>query len=79
MVAAAVLLTEHMGGHTDAATVPGLALAVVPVLRIKPGGLSFMAPECSTWVWIGRKQAGRSKDNVLGNSSSKVQKGNRVN
>ncbi len=67
------------GGHMDAATVAGLALAIVLLLRVKPGGLCFMAPECSTWVWIGRKQTGRSKDNVLGNSSTKVQDANRLN
>ncbi len=67
------------GDHMDATTLAGLGMAVVLLLRIKLGGLCFMAPECSTWVWIGRRQTGRSKDNVLGNSSLKVQEGNRLN
>ena len=30
-------------------------------LRLKPGGLLFAAPPCSTFVWMNRGTSGRSK------------------
>lgn len=37
-------------------------------------GPMFAAPPCSTWVWIGRRQTGRSRENPLGNMNWKFVK-----
>lgn len=54
------------GQHMDINSPEGFALAVLAVLRVKPGGMVFAAAQCSSWVWISRGASKRSLDNVLG-------------
>ena len=44
--------------HMDLCTIEGYALALVALLRVRPGGLAFFAAQCSSWVWIGRSSTG---------------------
>ena len=37
----------------------GLITLLALVMRLRPGGLLWMAPVCSTWVWVSRGTTGR--------------------
>lgn len=64
----------------DFTTDEGLAVAAAAVLRVVPGGLCFAAPQCSSWVWVGRKTTGRSAASPLGNvDNPRVREGNVLN
>ena len=66
--------------HMDILLPDGLAIAVVSVLRTKPGGLVFAGPQCSSWIWMTRKVTKRTKHIILGDTSvACVQEGNEVN
>ena len=43
----------------DLLTPVGFALALEMAEAIKPGGLMWLAPPCSTWVWMARASTGR--------------------
>lgn len=45
-------------GH-DLLTPVGFLLAVQIALDLKPGGLMWLAPPCSTWAWMSRATTGR--------------------
>eukprot|EP00971_Amphidinium_carterae_P351433 6492114-Amphidinium_carterae.2 len=45
----------------------GCQLVLEKLARVRPGGLAFFAPPCSTWIWIARGHTKRSKSNVKGN------------
>ncbi len=45
-------------GH-DLLTPVGFLLAVQIALDLKPGGLMWLAPPCTTWVWMSRATTGR--------------------
>lgn len=45
----------------------GFKQAIIWVLSIPEGGLMWCAPQCSTWVWMSRKQSKRTKLDPLGN------------
>ncbi len=47
----------------------GFAQLVVYILRLQADGMIWWAPPCSSWVWINRGTAKRSKTNVLGDCS----------
>ena len=50
------------------------------MLRVRPGGLIFMAAQCSSWIWMSRSSSKRSPENVLGDVSRPfVQEGNALN
>ena len=66
--------------HMNLTTVEGLGLAVVMALRVVCGGLMFLGPQCSTWVWMSRSQTKRSQSRPLGDASSAcVREGNDLN
>ncbi|CAL1133886.1 unnamed protein product [Cladocopium goreaui] len=45
----------------------GFAYAISLVLRLRrTAGLCWLAPVCSTWVWINRSTSGRSRERPLG-------------
>ena len=44
----------------DLTSTAGFTRAVKLVLRLKPHGMLWGAPVCSSWVWIGRSQTWRS-------------------
>jgi hypothetical protein len=64
----------------DMTTPEGQALSLMLLLRIRRHGLCFNAAQCSSWVWIGRKQIGRSADEPLGDTTvPSVREGNTLN
>ncbi|CAK0838405.1 unnamed protein product [Prorocentrum cordatum] len=66
--------------HMDILTTTGLAIVIVALLRIKPPGLMFAGPQCSSWVWVSRSVTKRRRGNIMGNEACKpVQEGNEVN
>ena len=75
-----VALDREYGSHLDLLTPEGLATAICSLLRIVPGGLLFMGPQCSSWVWMCRSQTKRSAANPYGNlEMPAVIDGNRLN
>ncbi len=40
----------------------GFLAAVATILRVHMNGLVWLAPPCSTWVWMSRHSTGRSED-----------------
>ena len=55
-----------MGKAFDINSSAGLIFAIVLALRIEPGGLAWLVPLCSSWVWINRGTTGRSESFPLG-------------
>lgn len=53
----------------DINSTPGFLRALTYVLHLGPQGLLWAAPPCSTWVWIGRSQTGRTRRDPLGDKS----------
>ncbi len=56
----------NMGPTCDVLTPAGLIRLLFAVLRLRPGGLLWGAPPCSTWAWVSRGSTGRV-DRVEGN------------
>lgn len=57
----------------------GLRVWLLSTLDISRGGCQWLAPVCSSWVWLCRKQSGRSRSNPHGHSwKAFVQVGNRM-
>eukprot|EP00959_Pyramimonas_sp_CCMP1952_P166247 3474636-Pyramimonas_sp.AAC.1 len=54
----------------DMCSTAGFCRALTFVLGLKPRGLLWAAPPCSSWVWIGRWQTGRSRENPIGNEDA---------
>ena len=59
--------TYHKNGEMDILTERGWHNAVLLTLRVKPHGSIWLAPVCSTWVWVGRFGSGRTSANARGN------------
>jgi hypothetical protein len=53
----------------DLTTPLGFLHALGLCLRLKPGGLLWAAPPCSTFVWMNRGTSQRNKDRAEGNES----------
>jgi|AACY02.16.fsa_nt_gi hypothetical protein len=53
----------------DILTDRGFSMLVRLALRVKPSGTCWMAPCCSTWIWIGRRGTGRTSTNPEGNET----------
>ncbi len=49
---------EYHEGH-DLLTSVGFLTALQTALDLKPGGIMWLAPPCSTWVWLARHTYGR--------------------
>lgn len=61
----------------DFTTFSGFSAALKLVMRLKPGGLLAMAPDCSSFVFGPSSQSGRKKGNFEGDTTRAfVQKGN---
>ncbi len=57
----------------------GLTSLLSSLLRVKPGGVVWLGPPCSTWVWISRATYRRSRLNPSGDvSMRRVQEANRI-
>ena len=55
----AVAVDRQYGKHMDLLTDEGWMVFTFAVLRLRPGGLLWLAPQCSTWVWPGGKEMNR--------------------
>jgi hypothetical protein len=44
----------------------GFCLAVMMILKMKPGAVLWLAPPCGSWVWLSRWSTGRGPLSVLG-------------
>jgi hypothetical protein len=53
----------------DIMTPIGLVLLIVSIARLRPGGIFWAAPPCSTWVFLSRHSTGRDKV-ITGNPMS---------
>jgi len=51
----------------DLMTPFGFLASIALIWGIAKGGLCWMAPPCSSWVWMSRHSTGRSKDDAKGN------------
>ena len=66
-------------GQQDLCTPTGFLYTLKQLLRVRVGGGLWQAPECKTWIWIGRKQTGRSASNPTGGlENGKVLKANQM-
>ena len=75
-----VAIDREYSVHMDLNTCAGFALAVLLLLRTQPGGLLFLAAQCSSWVWVARSHTGRSKANPRGHETKPVvAEGNSLN
>ena len=50
----------------DFTTEEGFKTAMTLMLRVRPGGCLWAAPECKTWVWLSRSQTKRSREDPHG-------------
>lgn len=68
------------GDHMDINSDIGLALLIILALRVVVGGLIFMGPQCSSWIWMCRSISKRSASDTTGDTSRQfVVDGNRLN
>lgn len=68
------------GDHMDINSDIGLALLIILALRVVLGGLIFMGPQCSSWIWMSRSISKRSASDTTGDTSRQfVADGNRLN
>ena len=66
--------------HLDVTEDEGLACIIATLLRVYRGGLCFMGPQCSSWVWLCRSVTKRSALDPDGDLTiPTVQEGNYVN
>ena len=78
MLGAAV--DSNYGDHMDICSDIGFALLVTCLLRVVVGGLMFLGPRCSSWVWMSRFVSRRSRRKPLGNKRRPfVAEGNKLN
>ena len=76
----AIAVDIDYGLHLDINTDCGLATLVLLLLRVVPGGLIFIAAQCSSWVWMCSSVSGRTKSNPDGNlERTFVVQGNKMN
>ncbi len=64
-----VTLDMRINPEHDVLRPAGFSTLLVAAMGIRPGGLLWAAPPCSTWVWLSRHSSGRDAD-PAGNSSS---------
>lgn len=50
----------------DFTTAEGFAFSLSVVFRLTPGGICFLAPVCSNWIWLVRSVSGRCSAYPLG-------------
>ena len=55
----------------DILTIDGYQRAFDLLVRVKRHGSVWLAPVCSSWVWIGRHRSGRSSSNPAGDTSQR--------
>ena len=66
--------------HLDLCSDEGLATAICTLLRVREGGLCFMGPQCSSWIWLSRSTTRRSAADPDGDLSlPTVREGNHLN
>ena len=59
-------------------TPPGFLYCLTAVMRLKAGGLLFLAPPCSTWVFFSCSSTGRRTDAPMGAGTMLVKTQNRL-
>jgi len=75
-----IALDRKYNTNFDVNTDTGLAITIASLLRVRPGGLVFIAAQCSSWIWMSRSSTQRSSTNPYGNSTFKcVEEGNTLN
>ena len=63
-------LDLRTSAHHDVLTPSGVLLLLQQVLLLRPGGILWRAPPCSTWVFMSRGSTGRSMEQPWGNAQS---------
>ena len=54
-----VAFDTKYGPQCDFLTINAFAAAVLAILKIRCGGVLWVAPPCSSWVWMSRSSTGR--------------------
>ncbi|MCP4241933.1 MAG: hypothetical protein GY772_15365 [bacterium] len=67
---AGLALDARIDSAHDVLTPVGFAVLLKAAMEIRPRGLLWAAPPCSTWVWMSRHSSGRVGDRVAGNPNS---------
>lgn len=76
----AMAMDRAYSADMDITTRKGLAMSILLLLRVVHGGIVFMGPQCSSWVWIGRSGTGRTAENPEGDiNNNTVFEANRCN
>ena len=66
----ALALDRKYDEALDFAAPGGFKRAVCALRWLRAGGNAWLANECTTWIWVGRKQTGRCKERVDGNKTN---------
>ena len=75
-----VAIDRDHSSHLDFCSDEGLATAICTLLRVREGGLCFMGPQCSSWVWLSRSVTKRSAADPDGDVNlATVREGNHLN
>ena len=75
-----VAIDRDHSEHLDLCSDEGLATAICTLLRVREGGLCFMGPQCSSWVWLSRSTTKRSAADPDGDVNlPTVKEGNHLN
>ena len=62
----AVPFERDLSKKMDLCTAAGFGLALQLMIRLMPSGIIWLAPVCSSWVWVNRSTAGRNPVHALG-------------
>lgn len=62
-----IFYNSENGTFFNTETSAGFLYCIGLVLRIRPGGILWLAPGCSTWIWGSRSNTLRSYLHPLGN------------
>ncbi len=66
---------RYSGAH-DLLTAAGFRLLMEGIMRLRPGGLLWAAPPCSSWVWVSSHSTGRARSPTGNRNSAYVQSQN---
>ena len=60
---------EHGGESEDVLSDAGLGKLLFTVARVATGGLVWLGPPCSSWIWLSRRSTKRKKSDVQGDAT----------
>ena len=66
-----VAVDSRMGVDYDLLRPAGLVLTLMAVMKIRRGGLLWLAPPCSSWIWMSMGSTKRTNKAVLGDQRLK--------